>query len=431
MANVVVVGLQWGDEAKGKIVDYLAQDADVVVRYNGGNNAGHTVVRDDGEVFKFHTVPVGMLNPNATSVIADGVVIDPIVLVEELQTLESRGISTENLRISGNAHVIMPYHKLLDRLEEESKGDKKIGTTGRGIGPAYADKISRIGIRISEFVDVEEFSSKLSECLLQKNAILTKVYGEQPLDEAEIFAEYESLAETIAPHVCDTSLLLHKAARDGKKIVFEGAHGSLLDIDHGTYPYVTSSHTVAGGACIGTGIGPTLISGVVGVAKAYTTRVGSGWFPTELEDQTGDYIRERGKEYGTTTGRPRRCGWFDAVAVRLAARLSAVNCIALISLDVLGGLDKLRVCSAYRTDGKIIRDFPADAAVLRECTPIYDELNGWKEDISEAREIDDLPVNARDYLTQVSEIVGVPIALASVGRRRAQTLAIRPDLLPG
>jgi len=431
MANVVVVGLQWGDEAKGKIVDYLAQDADVVVRYNGGNNAGHTVVRDDGEVFKFHTVPVGMLNPNATSVIADGVVIDPIVLVEELQTLESRGISTENLKISGNAHVIMPYHKLLDRLEEESKGDKKIGTTGRGIGPAYADKISRIGIRISEFVDVEEFSSKLSECLLQKNAILTKVYGEQPLDEAEIFAEYESLAETIAPHVCDTSLLLHKAARDGKKIVFEGAHGSLLDIDHGTYPYVTSSHTVAGGACIGTGIGPTLISGVVGVAKAYTTRVGSGWFPTELEDQTGDYIRERGKEYGTTTGRPRRCGWFDAVAVRLAARLSAVNCIALISLDVLGGLDKLRVCSAYRTDGKIIRDFPADAAVLRECTPIYDELNGWKEDISEAREIDDLPVNARDYLTQVSEIVGVPIALASVGRRRAQTLAIRPDLLPG
>jgi adenylosuccinate synthase len=429
MGNVVVVGMQWGDEAKGKVVDYLSQDADFVVRYNGGNNAGHTVVTTDGEVYKFHIVPAGMLNPNTVSVIADGVVIDPIVLVEELTALQSRGIATDRLKISGNAHIIMPYHKLLDRLEEESKGDKKIGTTGRGIGPAYSDKISRVGIRVSELVDVDQFSVRLTDCLRSKNILLTKVYGHPPLDEAEVFAEYRSLADVIAPYVADTSLLLHKAARDGKKIVFEGAHGTLLDIDHGTYPYVTSSHTVAGGACIGTGIGPMLITGVVGVAKAYTTRVGEGWFPTELQDETGDYIRERGREYGTTTGRPRRCGWFDSVAVRLSARLSAVKCIALISMDVLSGLDKLRVCSAYRTQNKIIRDFPSDAAALQDCTPLYDELPGWKEDISAAKSLDDLPANARDYLTHVEDLVGVPIAMVSVGRQREQTVVLRPELL--
>ncbi|MDO8682837.1 MAG: adenylosuccinate synthase [Armatimonadota bacterium] len=429
MANVVVVGLQWGDEAKGKVVDYLSQDADVVVRYNGGNNAGHTVVLGNDEIYKFHIVPAGILNPSITSVIADGVVIDPAVLVEEFGRLQSHGVSLDRLKISGNAHVIMPYHKMLDRLEEESKGAKKIGTTGRGIGPAYADKISRVGIRVSELIDMDQFSTRLSDCLKRKNAILTKIYGAEPLDEAEVFAEYKGLGEAITPYVTDTALFLHKAARENKKIVFEGAHGTLLDIDHGTYPYVTSSHTVAGGACIGTGIGPTLISNVIGVAKAYTTRVGEGWFPTELLDETGDYIRERGREYGTTTGRPRRCGWFDAVAVRLSARLSAVRCIAFISLDVLSGLDKLRVCSAYRVNGGIIRDFPSDAAVLRECTPVYDELPGWKEDISGATSLDDLPANARDYLTHAAEVVGYPIAIASVGRRREQTLVIRPDLL--
>ena len=429
MGNVVVVGLQWGDEAKGKVVDYLSQDADVVVRYNGGNNAGHTVVTADGEIHKFHIVPAGTLNPKAMSVISDGVVIDPAVLAEELKTLQSRGISTEKLKISGNAHVIMPYHKLLDRLEEESKGDKKIGTTGRGIGPAYADKISRVGIRISEMIDTDQFSARLSECVKRKNVLLTKVYGAEPLDEAEIFAEYRSLADVIAPYVADTALFLYKSSRDKKKIVFEGAHGTLLDIDHGTYPYVTSSHTVAGGACIGTGIGPTQISNVVGVAKAYTTRVGEGWFPTELLDDTGDYIRERGREYGTTTGRPRRCGWFDAVAVRLSSRLSSVGCIAFISMDVLSGLDKLQVCSAYRVDGKIIRDFPTDAGVLKACSPIYDELPGWKEDISDAKSYDDLPANARDYIKHVEEVVGMPIGLVSIGRRRDQTLVLRPELL--
>jgi adenylosuccinate synthase len=428
MGNVVVVGLQWGDEAKGKVVDYLSQDADIVVRYNGGNNAGHTVVLGE-EIFKFHIVPAGILNPNAVSVIADGVVIDPQVLVEELKTLKGCGISSDKLKISGNAHIIMPYHKLFDRLEEESKGANKIGTTGRGIGPAYADKISRVGIRVSELIDVDQFSVRLSELISRKNIILTKVYGAEPLREADVFAEYRALAEVIAPFVDDTSLLLHKAAKGGKKIVFEGAHGTLLDIDHGTYPYVTSSHTVAGGACIGTGIGPTLIHNVVGVAKAYTTRVGEGWFPTELADETGEYIRERGREYGTTTGRPRRCGWFDAVAVRLSSRLSAVSCMAFISLDVLSGIDKLRICSAYQVDGKIIRDFPSDAGVLRECMPVYDELPGWKEDISQARSLEDLPANARDYIKQVSEVVGVPVGLVSVGRRREQTLLVRPDLL--
>lgn len=428
MGSVVVVGLQWGDEAKGKVVDYLSQDADIVVRYNGGNNAGHTVVLGE-EIYKFHIVPAGILNPNAISVIADGVVIDPQVLAEELKTLRAVGISSDKLKISGNAHVIMPYHKLFDRLEEESKGANKIGTTGRGIGPAYADKISRVGIRISELIDVDQFSARLSEQIARKNVILTKVYGAEPLQEAEVFAEYRALADFIAPYVDDTSLLLHKAAKGGKKIVFEGAHGTLLDIDHGTYPYVTSSHTVAGGACIGTGIGPTQINNVVGVAKAYTTRVGEGWFPTELADETGEYIRERGREYGTTTGRPRRCGWFDAVAVRLSTRLSSVSCMAFISLDVLSGLDKLRICSAYNVDGKIIRDFPTDAGVLSECMPIYDELPGWKEDISQAQSIEDLPANARDYIQRVSEVVGVPIGLVSVGRRREQTLVVRPDLL--
>lgn len=425
MSSTVIIGLQWGDEAKGKVVDYLSQDADFVVRFNGGNNAGHTVVLGD-EVFKFHIVPVGMLNPRATSVITDGVVIDPKVLVEEFDTLTQKGIDVSRLKISGSAHVIMPYHRMLDLLEEERKADKKIGTTGRGIGPAYADKMSRTGIRISELVDSDIFSARLSECLEFKNLLLERVYGKEPLDEAEVYAEYSGYAERIAPHVCETAVMLHKAARDGKRIVFEGAHGSMLDIDHGTYPYVTSSHTISGGACIGTGVGPTMITKVVGVAKAYTTRVGGGWFPTELENEIGDYIRERGKEYGTTTGRPRRCGWFDAVAVRFAARLSNVSCMCVISLDVLSGLDEVRICSAYRTNSKIVRDFPADPSVLKEVTPIYEDLPGWKGDISGARSLEDLPEAARDYLKNVSELVGVPIGLVSVGRRREQTIILEP-----
>ncbi len=336
MANVVVVGMQWGDEAKGKVVDYLAQQAEYVVRYNGGNNAGHTVVLGD-EVFKFHTVPVGVLNEGVTAVIADGVVLDPSVFVGEIDGLRKRGVTADRIRISGNAHVIMPWHRMLDQLEEESKGDSRIGTTGRGIGPCYADKMSRTGIRVWDLVDTAKFRSKLSESISRNNKFISLVYGGQPLDEAKVYEEYSGYAEEIEPFVCDTSAVLAQASRECADIVFEGAHGSLLDIDHGTYPFATSSHCVAGGACIGTGVGPTEIDRVIGVAKAYTTRVGAGPCPTELKDATGDRIRERGHEYGTTTGRPRRCGWFDAVAVRYTARINGVSCIAVTLLDVLSG----------------------------------------------------------------------------------------------
>jgi len=428
MPSIVVVGMQWGDEAKGKVVDYVSQGADIVVRYNGGNNAGHTVVIE-GEVYKFHTLPVGALNPGVTSIIADGVVIDPSVLVNELDSLQARGFDGKRLMISGNAHVIMPYHKIFDKLEEKCKGERKIGTTGRGIGPCYADKISRIGIRISELIDPEQFKKKLSEALSAKNKILAYVYKAEELSFDDIYAEYSAYAERIAPFVQDTALVLHNEAKAGKRIVFEGAHGTLLDIDHGTYPYVTSSHTVAGGACIGTGVGPTMINRVIGVAKSYTTRVGEGWFPTELEDETGNYLRERGKEYGTTTGRPRRCGWFDAVAVRLSSRVSAVDGIALISLDVLSGLDTVRICTAYDLNGEIIKEFPTDPVKLNDCKPVYEDLPGWKEEITSVTSFEGLPENAKNYLKRVSEAVGVPIVLVSVGRGREQTIVLKPEML--
>jgi adenylosuccinate synthase len=428
MPTIIVVGMQWGDEAKGKVVDYVSQGTDIVVRFNGGNNAGHTVVVND-EIYKFHTLPVGALTPGVTSIITDGVVIDPGVLAGELDGIEARGFKVDNLKISGNAHVIMPYHRLLDQLEEQRKADRKIGTTGRGIGPCYADKVSRTGIRISQLIDPEQFRARLKEALELKNVILTKVYNAEPLDEEAIFTEYSGYAKRIAPYVADTSRILHDSASNGKKIVFEGAHGTLLDIDHGTYPYVTSSHVVAGGACIGTGVGPAMIDRVIGVAKSYTTRVGEGWFPTELLDDTGSYIRERGKEYGTTTGRPRRCGWFDSVAVRYTASVSSVDAVALISLDVLSGLDTVKICTAYELDGETTRDFPTDPVLLSKCKPIYDELPGWKEDLTEVRALEDLPANARRYVGRIAETVGVPVALVSVGRRRDQTVILRPELL--
>jgi adenylosuccinate synthase len=430
MPSIIVVGLQWGDEAKGKIVDYVSQSADVVVRFNGGNNAGHTVVVGD-QLYKFHTLPVGALNPGVTSYIADGVVIDPSVLTGELDTLEERGFKVDTLRISGSAHVIMPWHKLFDRLEEDRKGDRKIGTTGRGIGPCYADKISRIGIRISELVDPEQFRARLRDALSIKNRILTNVYGAEPLDEAVILEEYSAYAKRIAPLVADTACEIYEAAKAGKKIVFEGAHGTLLDIDHGTYPFVTSSHVVAGGACTGTGLGPTMIDSVVGVAKSYTTRVGEGPFPTELLEETGEYIRERGKEYGTTTGRPRRCGWFDAVAVRLSSRVNSVTGLCLISLDVLSGLKTLRICSAYEIDGRRTTNFPTEVAVIEKCKPIYEEMPGWDEDITGAKSFSDLPQAAQNYVRRIEEIVEAPVAVVSVGRRRDQTIVLRPDLLNG
>ena len=428
MANVAVVGMQWGDEAKGKVVDYLARDADYVVRYNGGNNAGHTVVIGD-EVFKFHTVPVGVLNSGVTAVITDGVVFDPSVFVGELDDLRKRGITADRIRISGNAHVIMPWHRLLDQLEEESKGDAKIGTTGRGIGPCYADKMSRTGIRIWDLIDPDRFRARLSECIARKNKLITAVYGAQPLNEAEIYEEYSDYASKIAPFVCDASAVLAEASRKCANIVFEGAHGSLLDIDHGTYPFATSSHCVAGGACIGTGIGPTEIDRVIGVAKAYTTRVGAGPCPTELTDSVGDRIRERGREYGTTTGRPRRCGWFDAVAVRYTARVNGVSAVAITLLDVLSGFDTVKICTAYTIDGREVREFTTDVEALARAVPVYEEMPGWQEEIGEAKLLDDLPSNARRYVARIADLIEAPVCMVGVGRRRDQAVVIDAEML--
>lgn len=428
MANVIVVGMQWGDEAKGKVVDYLAQSADYVVRYNGGNNAGHTVVVGD-QVYKFHTVPVGAIHEHVTAVICDGIVLDPKVFVGEIEALQGRGITADRVKMSGNAHVIMPYHRLFDSLEEERKGDKKIGTTGRGIGPCYADKMSRTGIRICDLIDPERFRRRLAECLEFKNAVITKVYGAEPLSLEEIYDEYCGYAKVIAPFVANTSDILYEASTACANIVFEGAHATLLDIDFGTYPFVTSSHCVAGGATIGTGVSPMMIDRVIGVSKAYATRVGSGPCPTELDNELGEKIRERGHEYGTTTGRPRRCGWFDAAAVRYSARVNGATCIALTLLDVLSTFDTLEICTHYMVDGKELRTFPADAEILEKAVPVYEELPGWTEDISEIKSFGDLPANARKYVNRIAELIETPVCMVGVGPRRDQSIILDPEML--
>ena len=422
MANIVVVGLQWGDEAKGKIVDLLAQDADFVVRYNGGNNAGHTVVIGD-EVYKFHTVPVGILNQNAVAVITDGVVLDPGVFTGELKDLAARGFTADKIKVSGAAHVLMPWHKKFDGLEEQYKKDSKIGTTGRGIGPCYADKMSRIGIRIDEFVDDEIFKAKLEEILKLKNDIIVKVYGGEPFDYNEIYNEYSEYAKTLKQYVANTSDIIYKATEECKNIVFEGAHGSLLDIDHGTYPYVTSSHSISGGSVIGTGIGPTAIDKVIGVAKAYTTRVGEGPFPTELFDEMGDRIRENGHEYGTTTGRPRRCGWFDGVATKYSCRINGVTSVALCLLDVLD-MDEIKVCTHYEIDGEKTNVFPTDYRKLAKAKPIFTTLPGWKCDISKVKFFNDLPENAKKYVNFLSKVLDRKISVVSVGPKRDQSMIL-------
>jgi adenylosuccinate synthase len=424
MANIVVVGAQWGDEAKGKLVDYLARDASMVVRYGGGNNAGHSVTVD-GEEFKFHLVPSGILNPETICVVTDGVVIDPGVLVTEIAGLTARGISLHNLKISAGAHVIMPYHRRLDQLEEERRGEARIGTTGRGVGPAYVDKAARVGIRMGEFINPERFAARLRAILAEKNALLTKVFGVEALDADTILTEYGTYADTLRPYVHDTAGLVYKAARNGKGVIFEGAQGTLLDIDLGTYPYVTSSHPIAGGACVGTGVGPTQIDAVIGVAKSYTTRVGAGVFPTELLNGTGDYIRERGHEYGTTTGRPRRCGWLDTVVVRYAVQVNGLNCLSLGHLDVLTGLEEVKIGVAYK-DGadETITDLPSDLPFRTDIMPVYETLPGWSEEISGARALNDLPGAARRYVERVQELAGVPVATLSVGPGREQTIVL-------
>lgn len=424
MPSCVVVGSQWGDEGKGKITDLLAEQADVVVRYQGGNNAGHTVVIGE-KTFKLHLIPSGILSPGTVCVIGNGVVIDPGVLVEEMEYLERSGIDISRLHISERAHVIMPYHKLLDRLEEESRGERKLGTTGRGVGPCYVDKVGRAGIRMIEFIRPAELKNRLQEILPQKNQLLRSVYRHEGFSVEQIMDEMESYGKRLKDLVTDTSLLLDKAVRSGQKVLFEGAQGTFLDIDHGTYPFVTSSSPTAGGVATGSGIGPKAIDNVLGVTKAYTTRVGEGPFPSELVDATGDYIRERGHEYGTTTGRPRRCGWLDTVMLRYAVRVNGLNGLALNCLDVLDGLGTIRICTGYRRNGRELAGFPASFRVLEECEPVWEELPGWNGPIGEARTWQDLPENARRYVQRVAELADIPVWIVSVGPRREQTVVLK------
>ncbi|MDD4170430.1 MAG: adenylosuccinate synthase [Desulfotomaculaceae bacterium] len=421
MSTVVLIGTQWGDEGKGKITDFLAERADMIVRYQGGNNAGHTVVVED-KVYKLHLIPSGILYQDKTCIIGSGVVIDPAVLIKELKSLEDRGISTANLKISQRAHVILPYHHLLDQAEEKSKGNKKIGTTIRGIGPTYMDKSARVGIRMIDLIDQTEFEYLLKENVRVKNSMLTRVYNSEGVNYQAVLEPYRSYAEILKKYVADVSIIVNRVIEKGGNILFEGAQGTLLDLDHGTYPYVTSSNPTSGAACIGAGVGPTKIDRVIGVAKAYTTRVGEGPFPTELNDEVGAYIQNQGGEFGTTTGRPRRCGWFDGVIGRYAVRINGLNYLAITKLDVLSGLEKVKICTGYRYRDDIIEEFPASLKLLSECVPVYEELPGWQEDITSAEKLEDLPVNARKYLDRVSEVAGAPVAIIGVGSKRAQTI---------
>jgi adenylosuccinate synthase len=427
LANVVVIGAQWGDEGKGKITDLLSKSADMVVRYQGGVNAGHTVVVND-QTFKLHLIPSGILYPDTECIIGSGTVIDPQVLIEELDKLETLNISTQNLLISETAHVTMPYHQLIDKASEERRGVHKIGTTGRGIGPTYADKSERTGIRILDLMDPEGLTKQLRWTIGYKNVILEKLYDLPPLDPEAIIQQYLTYAERLRPHVVDCSLKIYDAIRRRRNILFEGAQGTLLDLDHGTYPYVTSSNPIAGGACVGAGVGPTMIDRVIGVAKAYTTRVGEGPFPTELSDETGESLCDRGAEFGTTTGRRRRCGWFDAVIGRYAVRTNGLDCLAITKLDVLDQLDQIQVCVAYEIDGEHCQDFPSNARRFARCRPIYKTLPGWKQSTADCRSLKDLPDPALNYLKFLAELMEVPIAIVSLGADRHQTIIVEDPI---
>lgn len=429
MSSVVVVGSQWGDEGKGKITDFLSQNAEVVARYQGGNNAGHTIVFD-GKKYKLHLIPSGIFFKDKICVIGNGMVIDPKALVTELAYLHEQGVSTDNLRISNRAHVILPYHLKLDELEEDRKGANKIGTTKKGIGPAYMDKAARIGIRIADLLDREEFERKLTQNLQEKNRVFEKLYDAEGFKLDDILDEYYQYGQQFAHYVCDTSVVLNDALDEGRRVLFEGAQGVMLDIDQGTYPFVTSSNPIAGGVTIGSGVGPSKINHVVGVCKAYTTRVGDGPFPTELDNEIGHQIREVGREYGTTTGRPRRVGWFDSVVVRHARRVSGLTDLSLNCIDVLTGIETLKICVAYKYNGEVIEEFPASLKVLAKCEPVYEELPGWTEDITGARKLDDLPANARHYIERVSQLTGIPLSIFSVGPDRDQTNVVRSVYAP-
>ncbi|HUV57132.1 MAG TPA: adenylosuccinate synthase [Dehalococcoidales bacterium] len=427
MPVIVVVGAQWGDEGKGKIVDMLAEKADVVVRFSGGDNAGHTVINPCGD-FRLHLVPSGIFHPHVTCIIGNGVVVNPLVLIDEVDKLNQRGVDTNGLFISDRAHLIMPYHVLLDGLEEKLRAGKALGTTGKGIGPAYADKVARVGIRAGDLLDKEAFLERLRSVLDYKNAILTKVYGVNPLSLENIYNQYCQYGERLAPCICDTTIMLEKALAEGKSVLLEGAQGTLLDPDFGTYPYTTSSSPLAGGGCVGAGLSPVSISRILGVFKAYCTRVGSGPMPTELKDETGDLIRKQGHEYGTTTGRPRRCGWFDAVAARLSTRINGFTGAAITRLDVLDALPRLKICVGYKLDGQTIDYFPSSVAALDRCQPIYEEFPGWQAPISHIRDYEKLPVEAQRYVVKLEELIYCPVNLISVGPAREQTIHKMPIL---
>nr|AUG32843.1 adenylosuccinate synthetase [Paulinella longichromatophora] len=427
MANVVVIGAQWGDEGKGKITDLLSRSADIVVRYQGGVNAGHTIVVED-KVLKLHLIPSGILYPNTICLIGPGTVIDPKVMLSELDMLIENSIDISGLQLASTAHVTMPYHKILDQAMEQRRGDNRIGTTGRGIGPTYADKAERIGIRVIDILDENRLRKRLLDPLSEKNNLLEKIYGVRPLEPEDVIAEYINYGRRLAPYVVDSTQIIHEAARSRKNILFEGAQGTLLDLDHGTYPYVTSSNPVSGGACVGAGVGPTLIDRVIGVAKAYTTRVGEGPFPTELEGQINDHLCAKGNEFGTTTGRRRRCGWFDGVIGRYAADVNGLDCLAITKLDVLDDLKEIKVCVAYQIDNRHIDYFPNSAEDFANCKPIFKTFPGWQSSTSNCRHLDELPENAMKYLRFLAELMDVPIAIVSVGANRDQTIVVEDPI---
>ncbi len=428
MGNLVIIGAQWGDEGKGKIVDILAKDADVVVRYQGGSNAGHTVINDRG-TFIFHLIPSGILYRGTACVIGNGVVVDPGTLIDEMDQLQSKGVTIgKNFAVSQRAHMILPYHKAIDRASEQSKGSRKIGTTGRGIGPSYADKMARIGIRMGDLLNPSLFRKKLEENLVEMNWFLEKLHKVETFEVDKVFAQYMSYAERLKSHIVDTTTMLNKAIVKGKTVLFEGAQGTHLDVDFGTYPYVTSSSSSAGGACTGTGVGPTMIDAVLGIAKAYTTRVGSGPFPTELTDEIGQGLQERGREFGATTGRARRCGWFDAVLVRYAAQVNGLTSLAVTKLDVLDGCRELNLCTGYRYKGVVSKDMPSDLEALSGCEPVYQRMKGWSTSTTGATTYKQLPAEAKRYLARIEELVECRIDMISTGSKRDETITLRNPL---
>ncbi len=424
MASVIIVGTQWGDEGKGKIVDYLANKAQYVVRSQGGSNAGHTVVVDNVK-YKLRLLPSGILHKDKVCIIGNGVVIEPKVFLSEIDGLIEKKVNMSNLKISNRAHVLMPYHKILDELQEEDLGENKLGTTKNGIGPCYMDKASRLGIRIVDLMNKEVFAKKLKFNVELKNKLLKKLYNHEGINYEELLKEYLEYAERLRPYVADTTTILNKAIKEKKNILFEGAQATMLDLDHGTYPFVTSSYPAAGGACTGSGVGPRKIDNVIGVVKAYSTRVGEGPFPSELFDDVGQFIRDKGGEYGTVTGRARRCGWLDACVIKYASYINGLDSVAITRLDILDELEKLKICVAYKYNGEILEDYPADLGILSKVEPVYEEFDGWKTSTTNIREYDKLPENAKKYLKRLSEVIDTEISIVSVGAGRDETIIIK------